>query len=84
MLTFQRTGETTGGEQEVSEGLFRGTYDSVSVIGHTGDVLGFSATLGWLEDQDMVLVLLANGGSMHSGAGSYFLAPRPDTRAAGH
>ncbi len=74
LLTFQPTGETSGGEQEVSEGLFRGRYGSDVLIGHTGDVLGFSATMGWLEGEDMVLVLLANAGSMHSGTGSYFLA----------
>lgn len=74
LLSFQPTGETSGGEQAVSEGLFRGRYGGDVVIGHTGDVLGFSATMGWLEGEDMVLVLLANGGSMHSGTGAYFLA----------
>lgn len=68
MLAFRNTGE---GSAEVSEGLFRQRYGNEVVIGHNGDVLGFGASLGWLEGEDLIIVLLTNAGTMHVGEDGY-------------
>lgn len=67
-FTFSRPG---GGEAEVSQGLFRYVVRERAVIGHGGNVLGFGAEFIWLEDEDLVIVLLSNAGAMHSEEGSY-------------
>jgi D-alanyl-D-alanine carboxypeptidase len=36
-------------------------------IGHDGNVLGFSGSLYWLDDADIVIATLSNAGSMHAG-----------------
>lgn len=41
--------------------------DGRAVFGHSGGTLGFSAMMGWVEDTDLVMVILTNVGSMHSG-----------------
>ena len=53
---------------QVGHNLFRHQYpDGLVVVGHDGDVLGFSAALYWVEDTDTVVAVLCNVGSMHSG-----------------
>lgn len=53
---------------EVGHGLFRTLrHDGLHQIGHTGDVLGFTADMDWLEGMDAVVVALANIGSVDAG-----------------
>lgn len=42
-------------------------YNGRAVFGHSGGTLGFTAMMYWLEDTDIVVVLLTNVGRMHSG-----------------
>ncbi|MEM1189324.1 MAG: serine hydrolase domain-containing protein [Pseudomonadota bacterium] len=44
-------------------------YDGHARLGHGGGTLGFSAGMYWLEDTDVVVVVLTNIGAMHSGLG---------------
>lgn len=53
----------------VGHNLFRSQYaDGLAVVGHDGDVLGFSGSLYWVEGTDVVVAVLCNVGSMHAGA----------------
>ena len=47
-------------------------YQGIAAYGHSGGTLGFTAYLYWLEGTDIIVVLLANVGGMHSG-----LSPSP-------
>ena len=58
--------------EEAGAGLFREPLSGASLIGYDGGVLGFGAVMGWLEDQDLVLVVMTNAGSMHSGDEAYY------------
>jgi D-alanyl-D-alanine carboxypeptidase len=52
----------------IGHNLFRKEYPGgLAVIGHDGGVLGFSASLYWIEGADAVVAVLCNVGSMHSG-----------------
>ncbi len=42
-------------------------YNDRAVLGHSGGTLGFTAMMYWLEDTDIIVVLLTNVGRMHSG-----------------
>ena len=42
-------------------------FGDYTVLGHGGGTLGFTAGMYWLEDTDIVVVVLANVGGMHSG-----------------
>lgn len=42
-------------------------YNGSDAYGHSGGTLGFSAQMYWIEQADVILVLLANVGGMHSG-----------------
>ncbi|TDV45063.1 D-alanyl-D-alanine carboxypeptidase [Pseudomonas graminis] len=53
--------------RQMGLGIFRACTPYGPVIGHGGNVLGFSATTWWFEDTDCVLALLTNVGSMHAG-----------------
>lgn len=53
--------------KQMGLGIFRASTPYGPVIGHGGNVLGFSATTWWFEETDCVLALLTNVGSMHSG-----------------
>lgn len=56
-----------GDNAEVGHNLVRRTYPSgVALIGHDGDVLGFTGSLYWIEGSDVVVAVVANVGSMHS------------------
>ena len=59
---------STGSDFEAGRGLFRKAYDGTCLIGHSGDVLGSSATMYWIEGSDMAVAVLCNAGSMHSGS----------------
>lgn len=41
--------------------------DGLYQIGHTGNVLGFTADMDWLEGSDAIVVALANVGSVDAG-----------------
>lgn len=57
-----------GESGQVGHNLFRRQYsDGAAIIGHTGDVLGFTASLYWAEGTDAVMAVVCNVGSMHSG-----------------
>ena len=58
--------------EEAGAGLFREPLAGGSLIGYDGGVLGFGAVMGWLEDQDLVIVIMTNAGSMHSGDAAYY------------
>ena len=58
--------------EEAGAGLFREPLAGGSLIGYDGGVLGFGAVMGWLEDQDLVIVIMTNAGSMHSGNAAYY------------
>jgi D-alanyl-D-alanine carboxypeptidase len=47
-------------------------YQDLTAYGHSGGTLGFTAYMYWLEGTDIIIVLLANVGGMHSG-----LSPSP-------
>jgi D-alanyl-D-alanine carboxypeptidase len=49
-----------------------GFYGDYAAFGHSGGTLGFTAYMYWLEDTDVIVVMLANVGGMHSG-----LSPSP-------
>jgi D-alanyl-D-alanine carboxypeptidase len=44
----------------------------LDAFGHSGGTLGFTAFMYWLEDTDVIVVMLTNVGGMHSG-----LSPSP-------
>jgi D-alanyl-D-alanine carboxypeptidase len=48
-------------------GLFRETGAGGIMIGHSGSVLGYTGYMGWYEDSDIVVTVLTNAGSMHTG-----------------
>jgi D-alanyl-D-alanine carboxypeptidase len=63
MLTWRPAHKGT----QMGLGIFRAATPHGAVIGHGGNVLGFSATTWWFEEADCVLALLTNLGSMHAG-----------------
>jgi D-alanyl-D-alanine carboxypeptidase len=53
---------------QVGHNVFREEYpDGFALIGHNGAVLGFSATLYWIEGADAVVAAMCNVGVTHSG-----------------
>lgn len=42
-------------------------YGSMSLLGHAGGTLGYSAAMYWFEEIDLTVAALSNIGSMHSG-----------------
>lgn len=54
---------------EMGHGLFRQSLPGEGAwLGHSGGVLGFSAQLWWKEDEDCVVCVLANAGTVHAGS----------------
>jgi D-alanyl-D-alanine carboxypeptidase len=72
MQAFIPTRDETDPGSEVGEGLFREPLDSGTLIGEDGGVLGFGAVMGWLEHDDLVVAVMTNVGSMHSGDTAYY------------
>jgi D-alanyl-D-alanine carboxypeptidase len=68
-FTYYPPRENRGGRSEYLQGISRTNdyYDGHARLGHGGGTLGFSAAMYWLEDTDVVLVVLTNIGAMHSG-----------------
>src|SRR5690606_29933214 len=83
LQTFRLTKELQGAgrdNQPLSEtgyGVFRRRIGEHVVMGHGGDVLGYSAWLYYVPEHRIALAVLANAGTMHAGpdvgAGSVIL-----------
>jgi D-serine dehydratase len=59
-----------GKTMQVGHNVFREEHpDGFTLIGHNGAVLGFSATLYWIEGADAVVTAMCNVGVTHSGEG---------------
>lgn len=69
MLTYYPPEETRGGSSSYMQGIARteSYYRDYTILGHGGGTLGFTAGMYWLEDTNIVVVLLTNVGQMHSG-----------------
>jgi D-alanyl-D-alanine carboxypeptidase len=53
---------------QVGHNLFRTQYPGgPTLIGHSGSVLGFTGSLYWVEGADVVVAVVTNVGTMHSG-----------------
>jgi D-alanyl-D-alanine carboxypeptidase len=53
---------------QVGHNVFRYEYpEDLVLIGHGGSVLGFTASIYWVEDADVAVAVVANVGTMHSG-----------------
>jgi D-alanyl-D-alanine carboxypeptidase len=72
MMGFTPTRDDADPGSEVGEGLFREKLETGTLIGEDGGVLGFGAVMGWLEHEDLVIVVMTNVGSMHSGDAAYY------------
>ena len=68
-LTYYAPQKPRGGRSQYLQGISRTErfYQDYTALGHSGGTLGFSAGMYWLEDTDIVVVLLTNVGQMHSG-----------------
>ncbi|KAF2171480.1 hypothetical protein M409DRAFT_50915 [Zasmidium cellare ATCC 36951] len=59
---------TTIEGHEMGHGIFRMTLPGKgSWLGHSGGVLGFSTGLWWKEDEDCVVCVMGNCGTVHAG-----------------
>jgi D-alanyl-D-alanine carboxypeptidase len=69
MLTYYPPQEPRRGRSRYLQGIARTEdyYQGYTILGHGGGTLGFTAGMYWLEDTDIVVVMLANVGGMHSG-----------------
>ena len=56
-----------GDGQQIGHNVFRDDKSGTAVIGHAGDVLGFTGSFYWIESGDTVVAVVCNVGSMHSG-----------------
>jgi D-alanyl-D-alanine carboxypeptidase len=73
-LTYYPPTQGAGRRSRYMQGIARsdGFYGDHAAFGHSGGTLGFTAYMYWLEETDIILVMLANVGGMHSG-----LSPSP-------
>jgi D-alanyl-D-alanine carboxypeptidase len=71
-MNFVPTHDADDPGSEVGEGLFREELQGARLIGEDGGVLGFGAVMGWLEGDDLVLAVMTNAGSMHSGEAAFY------------
>jgi len=82
-MKFMTAWFPAGDGVQAGHNVVRTTYaDGVAVIGHDGDVLGFSGSFYWVEGADVVVAVLSNVGSMHStsaGTGSAEAGKVPGT-----
>lgn len=57
-----------GERVQIGHNVFRREYpDGLVTIGHSGSVLGFTGSMYWVEGTDVVVAVVANVGTMHSG-----------------
>lgn len=67
-MEFMQDWFPAGESTQVGHNVFRSEYpDGLAVIGHSGSVLGFTASMYWVEGVDVAVAVLANVGTMHSG-----------------
>lgn len=68
-FTYYPPYQTVDEEVRYLQGIYRieNYYQDQAIIGHGGAVLGFSARMFWLDEAEIIVVLLANVGEMHSG-----------------
>jgi D-alanyl-D-alanine carboxypeptidase len=68
-LTYYPPREARNSRSEYLLGISRteNYHDGNARLGHGGGTLGFSAGMYWLENTDVVVVVLTNIGAMHSG-----------------
>ncbi len=59
-------------DEDMGQGLALDRYGQQTLIGYTGNVLGFGAAVGWVPGEDVVIALLTNVGAMHSGETAYY------------
>jgi len=58
----------TGERRQMGHNVSRSEFpDGLALIGHGGSVLGFTGSLYWVEGGEVVVAVLANVGTMHSG-----------------
>jgi D-alanyl-D-alanine carboxypeptidase len=57
----------TGENSEVGCGVFRFQHAAGPLVGHTGNVLGFSSCMFWDMNSEAVFAVCSNAGSMHAG-----------------
>lgn len=64
-----------GGSREYMQGIARSydIHERYPLVGHSGGTLGFTTRMHWLEGIDLILVVMTNIGTMHSG----FIASPP-------
>ena len=70
LLAFQHAerSEEFNETSETSQGLFRTEKpDGSAWIGHRGGAFGYNAHMTWIEGEDVLIVLLTNMGTIHSG-----------------
>ena len=67
-MEFMTDWALVGPDTQVGHGLFRISYPGgFAIVRHNGDVLGFTATLYWIEGVDAVVSMMCNVGAMHAG-----------------
>jgi D-alanyl-D-alanine carboxypeptidase len=68
-LTYHPPRQSRNSRSQYLQGVARTErfYQDYTILGHGGGTLGFTAGMYWLEDTDIVVVVLANVGGMHSG-----------------
>ena len=73
-FTYYQPEDETGRRSRYMQGISwsPGFYEDFAAFGHSGGTLGFTAYMYWLEDTDIILVMLTNIGGMHSA-----LSPSP-------
>jgi D-alanyl-D-alanine carboxypeptidase len=69
MQKFQATDDP---DEDMGQGLARDRYGAETLIGYTGNVLGFGAAAGWVPGDDVVIALATNVGAMHAGDSAYY------------
>ena len=74
VFTYYPPSQGRPGRSQYMQGISRteGFFGDYAAFGHSGGTLGFTAFMYWLEDTDIIVVMLTNVGGMHSG-----LSPSP-------
>ena len=70
-FTYYPPEELPSGSGRYMQGIGKITnyYQGLTVFGHSGGTLGFTAMMNWFENTDIIVVMLTNVGGMHSGLG---------------